>query len=76
MEATVLIKYLRDYPPEELEVWAKYGTIARQQGGSIEKILRPLNEELAQKGLLAPEQWAPIFDYLEQIKSNKNLETS
>lgn len=73
-EATVLVSYLRDYPPEELEVWAKYGSLAREQGRSLAEIIEPLHKELIEKGLLSSDQWAPIFEFIKQVKAKNDPE--
>lgn len=64
-EATALVKYLRDYPPEELELWAKHGALAKAKGASFVTFLKPLHDELLAKGFITEAQWAPIFRRLQ-----------
>jgi AbiV family abortive infection protein len=75
MEATALVSYLRDYPPQELEVWVKHSPFARERSGSLADRLKPLHEELVQKGFVTSAQWAPILTYLENMRpDNKEFQ--
>ncbi|CBE69964.1 MAG: AbiV family abortive infection protein [Candidatus Methylomirabilis oxygeniifera] len=64
-EAAVVINYLRDYPLEELEVWARHAAAAREKGGSFRDAMNGLHAELVDKGFITAEQWAPIWKELE-----------
>jgi hypothetical protein len=66
-EAVALVSYLRDYPPEEVEVRAKYGAIVREQGRSFAEVMKPLYQELVEKGFVTAQQWAPIWEYLGKV---------
>ena len=63
-EAIALIPYLRDYTPEELELWATHGKRAKESGVSFATLLKPLHDELLAKGFIKEGQWAPIFKRL------------
>lgn len=69
-EASVVIQYLRDYPLAELEVWARHAAAARAKGVSFREVLKPLYQELVEKGFITAEQWAPIWNYLEDAEQN------
>ena len=63
-DAHALVNYLRDYPPDELAVWARHATVATAEGRPFADVLKPLHEELVSKGFVAAGQWRPIWDYL------------
>jgi len=69
-EADVVIQYLRDYLPAELEVWARHTASARAKGVSFREVLIPLYQELVEKGFITDEQWAPILNYLENAEQD------
>lgn len=69
-EASVLINYLRDYPPEELEIWDKHVSLAKKKGLGLNEVLKPLQDELLQKGFIKDGQWAPILEACNELAMN------
>jgi len=67
-EATVVITSLRDYTPDELEVWARHAAEARAKGISFRAAMKPLYLELLEKRYITEEQWSPIWNYLAKIE--------
>lgn len=64
-DAEALVPYLRDYPPEELVVWLKHVREGRKKGQTFVQIIKPLYEELLEKGMITERQWAPILRFFE-----------
>lgn len=67
-EAAVVVGYMRDYPPAELEVWARHAAVARANSMSFRDAMKPMYIELREKGFITSEQWAPIWKYLEDAE--------
>jgi AbiV family abortive infection protein len=64
-EAKALVSGLRDYPPEELEVWLKHARAAQAKGEGYPAMLRPLQSELLEKGFIKEGQWKHILGELD-----------
>lgn len=67
-EAGIVINYLRDYPPGELEVWARHTAAAREKGCSLRDAMKGLYAELLDKGFVSAEQWVPIWEELHDLE--------
>jgi AbiV family abortive infection protein len=66
-EAAVVVNYLRDYPPDELEVWARHAAAAREKGLPFREAMKAMYQELVEKRFITAEQWAPIWKYLDDL---------
>ena len=64
-EAQALVYGLRDYPPEELEIWLKHGSAVRERGGDIRAMLKGLHQELLDKGYVKEGWWKAILEDIE-----------
>ena len=67
-EAQAIIHALRDYPPEELEIWLKHAKQVQSKGDSYQTMLNPLHDELLEKGLIKEGQWKVLLAYLEELE--------
>jgi AbiV family abortive infection protein len=56
-EAQAIVHGLRDYPPEELEVWLRHAEAARAVGGDLRSMLQALHKELLEKGFVKEGWW-------------------
>lgn len=70
-EARALVHALRDYPPEELELWLRHAREAQAKGGSYMSILRPLQVELVEKGFIKQDQWNLLLKYLDEAEGEQ-----
>ncbi len=70
-EAQAIIHGLRDYPPDELEIWLKHAKQVQSKGEDYEYMLKPLHDELMEKGLLKEGQWKFLLAYLEELAKEK-----
>ena len=70
-EAQAIIHALRDYPPEELEIWLKHAKQVQAKGESYQSMLKPLHDELLEKGMLKQGQWKFLLAYLEELAKEK-----
>jgi AbiV family abortive infection protein len=70
-EAKAIIHGLRDYPPEELEIWLKHAKQAQTKGEGYECMLKPLHDELLENGILKEGQWKFLLAYLEELAKEK-----
>jgi AbiV family abortive infection protein len=64
-EAQVLVFHLRDYPPEELEVWLKHAREAQARGGDVGNMLVTLQRELVEKGFINKGSWDKMLAELQ-----------
>ena len=71
-DAKVLVTYLRDYSPEELEVWREILDRPDQSGEGLSEIIKPAYDALVARGFVTPEQWAPILDYVDKHQEPPN----
>lgn len=72
-EARALAGALRDYPPEELEIWLKHAKEAQYEGNDLKSMLRPLHQELLESGFIKEGQWRVVMSELERDdKQNDN----
>jgi AbiV family abortive infection protein len=65
-EAKALAASMRDYPPDELEIWLKHAKEAQQKGTDVKSMLRPLHEELLERGFIKEGQWRVVMTELER----------
>lgn len=65
-EAQAIVHALRDYTPEELEVWSKHAAEAKARGDGFRSMLEPLHRELLEKRFINEGQWKPILAALEE----------
>jgi AbiV family abortive infection protein len=70
-EAQAIVHGLRDYPPEELEIWLKHAKQVQTKGEGYECMLKPLHDELLEKGILKEGQWKFLLAYLEELAKEK-----
>ncbi len=73
-EARALIYALRDFPPEELEVWMKHASQAPNEL-DFPSLLRFVHDDLLGKRLIKKGQWASLFKFLQQYEDNDKKET-
>ena len=66
-EAQAIIHALRDYPPEELEIWLKHAKQVQSRGEGYQSMLKPLHDELLEKGMLKQGQWKFLLAYLDEL---------
>lgn len=60
-EAQALALALRDYPPEELEVWLKHAKEAQSNGGDFRDMLEPLHKDLVERGFVQEGWWKSLL---------------
>jgi AbiV family abortive infection protein len=70
-EAKVLASALRDYPPEELEVWLKHAKAVQAQGLGYRDMIEPLHAELLEKGYIKEGQWAVLLKMLHDSEQEE-----
>jgi AbiV family abortive infection protein len=70
-EAQAIVHALRDYPPEELEIWLKHAKQVQIRGEGYQSMLKPLHDELLEKGILKEGQWKFLLAYLEEVQKEK-----
>lgn len=64
-ETIALVTGLRDYPPDELEVWRQHWDAGRTAGSRPESVVRRLHDELLARGMIKQGQWDPVLRALE-----------
>lgn len=65
-EAQAIVLSLRDFPPEELEVWLKHAQEARTRGADTRNMLVGLHRELVERGFLKEGSWKPLLADIEE----------
>jgi len=60
-EVQALAHGLRDYTPEELEIWKRHADNARANGGDFSAILQTLREDLLKEGFIQEGWWDSIL---------------
>jgi AbiV family abortive infection protein len=60
-EAQALVLALRDYPPEELEVWLQHAKEAQSKGGDFRSMLEPLHRDLLERGFVQEGWWNSLL---------------
>lgn len=65
-DARVVVPALRDYPPEELEIWLKHAKEAQPKGGNLANMLEALHKELLTKGFVKDGWWNTLLADIEQ----------
>ncbi len=65
-EAQAMARALRDYPPEELDVWRKHVERARGETKDIRSILAELHKELMEKGFVKEGWWDTLLKDAEE----------
>lgn len=60
-EARALVHTLRDYSPEELEIWLKHAKKVQRNKGGFADMLEPLHKELLAKGFVKEGAWNTIL---------------
>jgi AbiV family abortive infection protein len=73
-EAKALVSVLRDYPPDELDVWLKHAKAAQDRGFGYKQMLEPLHAELLAKGYLKEGQWAALLKTLHEYEADGEAE--
>jgi AbiV family abortive infection protein len=67
-EAQALVSALRDYRPEELEIWLRHARAVREQGLGYKDMLEPLHADLRERGFLKEGQWAVLLESLRSYE--------
>lgn len=66
-EAQAIVHGLRDYSPEELEVWVRHAKAARELGGDLRSMLQALHKELLKEGFVKEGWWdTMLLDLAEE----------
>ncbi len=71
-EAKALAFNIRDFPPEELEIWRKhFNQVTVKTPDAIRKMMAGLREELAQKNFIKSEYWDGILKDMEDLQGQE-----
>lgn len=65
-EAQAIVHGLRDYTPEELDVWLRHAEAARAAGGDLRSMLQALHKELLEKGFVKEGWWDTMLQDLAE----------